>query len=239
MTLHEFVVPKLESAPAVPEPTIENHRLVPSRGGWWVDRLRRIGDVMAAKGAIVVLAPLMLVIAAAVRLSSPGPVFFHQQRVGLDREVFRFWKFRTMYVGADEAVLRDQISREMRGEDTSNGGSWKLCADTRITPVGRFLRRWSLDELPQLLNVFLGTMSLVGPRPCLEWEAEMFAAEFGERFAVRPGLTGLWQVSGRSTMGTREMLTLDVQYVRNRTLLGDIGIVARTLPAVFRVDGAR
>lgn len=239
MTLHEFVAPKLESEPVVPKLVIENHRPVPSRGAWWGERLRRVGDVIAATSALVVLAPLMLVIAVAVKVSSPGPVLFHQQRVGLDREVFRFWKFRTMYVGADDATLRDQIAREMCGEDTSNGGSWKLCADTRITPVGHFLRRWSLDELPQLLNVLLGTMSLVGPRPCLEWEADLFAAEFGERFAVRPGLTGLWQVSGRSTMGTRDMLTLDVQYVRNRTLLGDIGIVARTLPAVFRVDGAR
>lgn len=239
MTLHEFVVPKLDSGPVVQEPTIESHRPVPSGGAWWGDRFRRICDVTAATGALVSLAPLMLIIAVAVKVSSPGPVLFHQRRVGLNREVFRFWKFRTMYVGADDAALRDQIAREMRGEDTSNGGSWKLCADTRITPVGRFLRRWSLDELPQLLNVLLGTMSLVGPRPCLEWEADLFAAEFGERFAVRPGLTGLWQVSGRSTMGTRDMLTLDVQYVRHRTLLGDFGIVARTLPAVLRVDGAR
>lgn len=239
MTLHDFVTPKSEPEHLLPDLMTEIVRPVASSINRWADGLRRISDVMIAGGAILVLAPLLLAIAIAVKLSSPGPVFFQQRRVGLDRKVFRFWKFRTMYAGADEEALRDQVSREMRGEDTSNGGSWKLSEDERITSVGRFLRRWSLDELPQLLNVFLGTMSLVGPRPCLGWEAEMFAAEFGERFAVRPGLTGLWQVSGRSKMGTRDMLALDVQYVRNRTLLGDIGIVARTLPAVLRVDGAR
>jgi lipopolysaccharide/colanic/teichoic acid biosynthesis glycosyltransferase len=180
----------------------------------------------------------MLLIAATVKWSSPGPVLFRQQRIGLDLEPFLLYKFRTMQVGTDESVLRDQIGREMRGEDTSSGGSWKI-ADDRITPVGAFLRRWSLDELPQLVNVLLGDMGLVGPRPCLDWEAQMFTREFGERFAVRPGLTGLWQVSGRSTMGTREMLCLDVKYVRHRTVLGDVGILARTLPAVLRVDGAR
>lgn len=205
----------------------------------WETRARRVADLTIACFALLVLTPLMLTIAAAVKLSSRGPVLFVQHRVGLNQEPFRLCKFRTMRVGEGDTVLRDQISREMRGEDTSVGGSWKLACDERITPLGKFLRRWSLDELPQLLNVLTGTMSLVGPRPCLDWEAEMFTPEFGERFAVRPGLTGLWQVSGRSTMGTREMLALDVQYVRSRTLFGDIGILARTLPAVLRVDGAR
>ena len=206
--------------------------------GHWAMRARRLAGVSIAGCALLVLVPLMLLIAAAVKVSSPGPILFRQQRIGLDLKPFLLYKFRTMQVGADESVLRDQVGREMEGEDTSTGGSWKI-ADDRITPVGAFLRRWSLDELPQLANVLLGDMSLVGPRPCLDWEAQMFTPEFGERFAVRPGLTGLWQVSGRSTMGTREMLCLDVTYVRHRTVLGDVGILARTLPAVLRVDGAR
>ena len=131
------------------------------------------------------------------------------------------------------------ITRELRGEETSVGGSQKLDGDSRITRFGSFLRRTSLDELPQLFNVLLGDMRLVGPRHCLEWEAEMFPREFDERFDVRPGITGLWQVSGRSTTGTLDMLRLDVDYVRRQTLRGDVAILARTVPVVLRGDGAR
>lgn len=203
-----------------------------------VDRVRRTFDVVVAALVLLTFAPLMLVIAVAIKLSSPGPVLFRQQRTGANRELFWLLKFRTMRAGVNEDVLMEQVSREMRGEDTSSGGSWKL-VDQRITPVGELLRRWSLDELPQLVNVLQGHMNLVGPRPCLPWEAGLFTPEFSERFAVPPGLTGLWQVSGRSTMGTREMLALDVEYVRGRTLLFDFAIAARTLPAVLRGDGAR
>jgi lipopolysaccharide/colanic/teichoic acid biosynthesis glycosyltransferase len=144
-----------------------------------------------------------------------------------------------MRVGGDDTALREMIARELRGEDTSSRGSRKLDGDSRITRVGGFLRRTSLDELPQLINVLRGDMTLVGPRPCLEWEAEMFPSEFDERLAVRPGLTGLWQVSVRSTMGTLDMLRLDVCYVSRQTLRGDIAILARTVPALLRGDGAR
>jgi lipopolysaccharide/colanic/teichoic acid biosynthesis glycosyltransferase len=185
------------------------------------------------------LSPLMLFIAVVIRCTSPGPALFRQRRVGLAREPFWFYKFRTMRVGCDDAALRETINRELRGEDTSSRGSRKLDGDTRITPFGSLLRRTSLDELPQLFNVLRGEMTLVGPRPCLEWEADIFPSEFHERFAVRPGLTGLWQVSGRSTMGTLDMLALDVYYVRHRTIRGDVGILLRTIPAVWRGDGAR
>lgn len=204
----------------------------------WQSGLRRVVDVIIASLALCVLAPLMACVAVAIKISSPGPVLFRQQRAGINRELFWLLKFRTMGIGSDEAMLRDQVCREMLGEDMSSGGSWKL-DDNRITPVGSLLRRWSLDEVPQLLNVLQGHMNLVGPRPCLAWEAELFTPEFGERFTVRPGLTGLWQVSGRSTVGTREMLALDIQYVQHRTLLADIAILAKTPQAVLRVDGAR
>ncbi|MFN8089625.1 MAG: sugar transferase [Mycobacterium sp.] len=204
----------------------------------WQSGLRRVVDVIIASLALCVLAPLMACVAVAIKISSPGPVLFRQQRAGINRELFWLLKFRTMRIGSDEAMLRDQVCREMLGEDMSSGGSWKL-DDNRITPVGSLLRRWSLDEVPQLLNVLQGHMNLVGPRPCLAWEAELFTPEFGERFTVRPGLTGLWQVSGRSTVGTREMLALDIQYVQHRTLLADIAILAKTPQAVLRVDGAR
>jgi lipopolysaccharide/colanic/teichoic acid biosynthesis glycosyltransferase len=182
----------------------------------------------------------MVTIAAVIRLTSPGPAVFKQRRVGLARQPFWFYKFRTMRVGGgDDTPLRELITRELRGEDTSSRGSRKLDEDSRITRVGAFLRQTSLDELPQLFNVLRGDMALVGPRPCLQWEAEMFPSEFSERFTVRPGITGLWQVSGRSTMGTLDMLRLDVCYVRQRTLRGDVAILVRTVPAVLRRDGAR
>jgi lipopolysaccharide/colanic/teichoic acid biosynthesis glycosyltransferase len=143
-----------------------------------------------------------------------------------------------MLQGVDDRALRDLIARELRGEDTVENGSSKLNNDRRITRIGAFLRRTSLDELPQLFNVLRGEMTLVGPRPCLDWEAEMFPEEFAPRFTVRPGLTGLWQVSGRSALGTLEMLRLDVLYVRGRSLRSDLAILLRTVPALLR-SGAR
>jgi lipopolysaccharide/colanic/teichoic acid biosynthesis glycosyltransferase len=203
-----------------------------------VQTARRAADIILAGGALVVLAPVMFVIACVIRTTSPGPALFRQRRVGLDRKMFVLYKFRTLRTGGDDAAHRDLISRELRGEDASSDGSWKLeCSNA--TSFGALLRRSSLDELPQLFNVVRGDMTLVGPRPCLDWEAEMFPPEFDERFSVRPGLTGLWQVSGRSTMSTLDMLRLDLAYVRTRTLSGDLGIVARTVPAVLRGDGAR
>ena len=156
----------------------------------WEGAVRRIADILVAGAALVVLAPMMAGIAVTIRLTSSGPAVFTQRRVGLAREPFSFYKFRTMRVGVDDAALRAMIARELSGEDSSSGGSWKLDSDDRITRSGGFLRRTSLDELPQLINVLRGDMTLVGPRPCLEWEAEMFPSEFDERFAVRPGSPG-------------------------------------------------
>lgn len=201
--------------------------------------VRRIADVLIAGSSLFILFPVLVTIGIAVKVTSAGPVLFTQRRVGLDRQPFWFYKFRTMHVGSDDTALHEMIIRELRGEDTSSGGSWKLDGDSRVTRLGSFLRRTSLDELPQLINVLRGDMTLVGPRPCLEWEAQMFPSEFDDRFNVKPGLTGLWQVSGRSTMGTLDMLRLDVSYVRRQTLRGDVAIIARTVPAVLRADGAR
>src|SRR5690606_14082242 len=142
---------------------------------------------------------------------------FRQRRVGLYGSAFTMYKFRTMRSGGDDRALRELIARELRGETTMIEGSSKL-ADDRVTAIGRFLRKTSLDELPQLFNVLRGDMSLVGPRPCLVWEAELFPTEFAMRFSVPPGITGLWQVSGRSMLGTLDMLKLDVAYVRSRCM---------------------
>jgi lipopolysaccharide/colanic/teichoic acid biosynthesis glycosyltransferase len=214
---------------------VEQTRL-PAR---WEPIARRAVDLTVVVTALLVLAIPMLLIAMAVRWNSPGPAFYRQQRIGRGGRPFTMYKFRTMRVGGSDAKHRELIARELRGEDTSVNGSWKIDCDPRVTRVGSFLRRTSLDELPQLINVLRGQMSLVGPRPCLDWEAEMFPARFAERFDVPPGLTGLWQVSGRSTMGTLEMLELDLAYVRGWSFWSDLGILLRTVPAVLKGHGAR
>jgi len=181
----------------------------------------------------------MLLVAALVRMGCSGPALYRQVRVGVDRRPFVMYKFRTMRMGGDDAYHRELIAAELRGEGAAVNGSFKLIDDPRITPIGRFLRSTSLDELPQLINVLRGDMSLVGPRPCLNWEAEMFPAESQVRFRVRPGLTGLWQVSGRSTVDTLEMLRLDTRYVATRSLWTDLRILVATIPALVRDGGAR
>jgi lipopolysaccharide/colanic/teichoic acid biosynthesis glycosyltransferase len=214
---------------------VEQARL-PAR---WEPIARRAVDLGVVVVALVVLAIPMLLIAMAVKWGSPGPAFYRHQRIGRGGRPFTMYKFRTMRVGTSDAQHRELIARELRGENTSVNGSWKIDRDPRVTKIGSFLRRTSMDELPQLLNVLRGQMSLVGPRPCLDWEAEMFPARFAERFDVPPGLTGLWQVSGRSTMGTLEMLELDLAYVRSWSFWSDLGILLRTVPALFRGQGAR
>jgi lipopolysaccharide/colanic/teichoic acid biosynthesis glycosyltransferase len=203
------------------------------------DRLRRTADVVVSSLLLILFLVPMLLIAVAVHLEDKGPAFFRQERVGLGGGRFTLFKFRTMFRGGDDRELRELIARELRGEDTVENGSSKLNNDSRVTRTGAFLRKTSLDELPQLLNVLRGDMTLVGPRPCLSWEAEMFPEEFEPRFSVPPGLTGLWQVSGRSTLGTLDMLRLDVRYVESRSLRSDADILLRTVPALLRSNGAR
>ncbi|WP_051515620.1 sugar transferase [Candidatus Blastococcus massiliensis] len=212
------------------------HRPPPRRWDEWV---RRVLDVAVSAVLLAVTAPLSLAVAAWIRSDGSGPAVLRQERVGLGRRPFTLYKFRTMRVGGDDGPHRALIAAELRGEGTSSDGSTKLAEDDRITRPGRFLRRTSLDELPQLANVLLGDMTLVGPRPCLPWEADLFPERYAERFDVRPGLTGLWQVSGRSTVGTLDMLELDVRYVRTRSLRRDLGLLLATVPALLRGDGAR
>jgi lipopolysaccharide/colanic/teichoic acid biosynthesis glycosyltransferase len=199
----------------------------------------RVLDLTLATIALIVLALPMLMVAAAIRLGSPGPALFRQRRVGQGGRPFVMYKFRTMRAGCSDVAHRELIARELRGEDTSEEGSWKINGDPRLTRFGAWLRRSSVDELPQLFNVVRGHMALVGPRPCLDWEAKMFPREYEARFAVRPGLTGLWQVSGRSTMGTLEMLELDVVYARSRGFWLDVKILMLTVPTLLRRHGAR
>ncbi len=205
----------------------------------WEPAARRAVDLVVVLVALLVLVIPMLLVALAIRLGTPGPALYRQQRVGRGGRPFTMYKFRTMRVGGSDAQHRELIARELRGEDTSVGGSWKIDSDPRVTWLGAILRRTSADELPQLLNVMRGQMALVGPRPCLEWEKEMFPPKYAGRFDVRPGLTGLWQVSGRSTMGTLEMLELDLTYVRSWSFWTDLTILLRTVPTLLRGHGAR
>jgi lipopolysaccharide/colanic/teichoic acid biosynthesis glycosyltransferase len=214
---------------------ISSARPTPTRGL----ALGRALDLTVAVVALTMLAVPMMIIGLMIRLTSKGPALFQQQRVGHRGQTFTIYKFRTMRAGAGDEMLRELIAAELRGEDTSVNGSCKLDGDPRVTTIGAFLRKTSLDELPQLLNVLLADMSLVGPRPCLEWEARMFPSEFQPRFSVRPGITGLWQVNGRSTISTLEMLHLDVAYVRTRSTAGDLSILLRTVPSMLRDHSAR
>jgi lipopolysaccharide/colanic/teichoic acid biosynthesis glycosyltransferase len=217
-------------------------------GAVWLDRARRSVelldhlikraiDVLLAALMLVVLSPAMLIIALAIRLSSPGPAFFRQTRVGHRRSSFVLLKFRTMYQHTDDAIHRAYVATMLNGSAAptdAERGLFKLTSDPRVTSIGNFLRKVSLDELPQLINVLRGEMSLVGPRPVLPWEAELFEPRHQLRFAVKPGITGLWQVSGRSRLTMQQALDLDVDYVRRHNLVLDLTTLLRTVPAVLR-----
>jgi exopolysaccharide biosynthesis polyprenyl glycosylphosphotransferase len=189
-------------------------------------------DRTAAAVGLFFLLPLLLGVALAVKATSPGPVFFRQERVGRDGHTFSMLKFRSMVAGADRMV--DDLADESDG----NGVLFKHKEDPRVTRVGRLLRRYSLDELPQLFNVLRGTMSLVGPRPPLPTEVERYGFDMHRRFLVKPGLTGLWQVSGRSDLSWDDSVRIDVRYVENWSLTFDFMILWKTVGAVLRGSGA-
>ncbi|TMD87451.1 MAG: sugar transferase [Chloroflexi bacterium] len=188
-------------------------------------------DVLIATLATIGLSPLIGVVAILVRIDSRGPVFFRQERLGRDGKPFRMWKFRSMYHNSEDGRHRDAATAWFAAQPTGNG--YKSLADPRITRVGRFLRRTSLDEIPQLFNVLSGDMSLVGPRPAIAYELTHYQPWYFERQHVKPGMTGLWQVSGRDTVSAQDMMALDVRYVRERTLWLDVRILFLTVPALL------
>ncbi|GAB2935027.1 sugar transferase [Rhodococcus aerolatus] len=189
-------------------------------------------DVVVTLFALLALSPLLVVAAAAVRLSSRGPVIYRSERMGLDGEPFEMLKFRTMVDGAD-GMLGD-----LAAAGAGNEVLFKMRADPRVTRVGRVLRQLSLDELPQLWNVLIGDMSLVGPRPPLRREVETYSGDVRRRLLVKPGITGLWQVSGRSDLSWEESVRLDLSYVENWSMVQDLIIIWRTVNAVLRGKGA-
>lgn len=196
----------------------------------------RVTDVVFSLVGIVFLAPLMLVIAILVYVSDPGPILFGHRRIGRDARFFRCLKFRTMVVDA-EARLQEMLER-----DTGARSEWqaehKLRRDPRITRIGRFLRRSSLDELPQLFNVLVGDMSLVGPRPIVLEEVQRYGRHFLSYCSVRPGITGLWQVCGRNDVSYARRVAMDITYVRRKSLMLDLQIILLTLPSVLKFRGA-
>ena len=205
--------------------------------------VKRAFDVALATAALVALSPFWLAVALLIKLDSRGPVLYRQERVGMDGRVFLFLKFRTMHRDADDRAHREYQRRLIQGQPDTNLGDqkrpvYKLHADPRVTSVGRVLRRLSLDETPQLLNVLRGDMSIVGPRPPIPYEVEAYAHWHRKRLDMKPGLTGLWQVSGRNRLTFDEMVRLDLFYIENWSLLLDLRIILKTLPVVLRGDDA-
>lgn len=195
--------------------------------------VKSIFDRTVAAFALLVLSPLLILLALLVKLTSEGPALFVQTRVGRNGAPFRMIKFRSMYAGAER-----QVSELQNRNEASDGLLFKIRNDPRVTPVGRFLRKSSLDELPQLFNVLAGTMSLVGPRPALPSEVAQYGETVHRRLLVKPGLTGLWQVSGRSDLSWEESVRLDLHYVENWSLALDAVVLARTARVVFSAAGA-
>lgn len=205
----------------------------PRLGGPAALLVKHLLDRTTALAMLLALLPLILGIALAVRLTSKGPALFRHQRIGRGGRPFTMWKFRTMQAGADGRLAGLLSEHDRAGEPL-----FKVPADPRITPFGRALRRWSLDELPQLVNVVCGQMSLVGPRPQVAAEVALYTEREWRRLAVRPGITGLWQVSGRSQLPWRQAIELDLHYVDSWSLPLDAGVLIRTVGAVVSGRGA-
>ena len=208
--------------------------LRPSGWRWFAyeEALKRLLDILLATIGLVGSLPLWLVIAAAIRFDSPGPALFIQERVGIHGRLFRFYKFRSMYVDAEQRLAEVQAQNEI------DGPVFKMRNDPRVSRVGALLRRTSLDELPQLINVLRGEMSLVGPRPPLPREVEQYRPGDAVRLSVKPGLTCLWQIRGRSHVGFDQWMEYDREYVRDMSFWLDVQILLRTVWVVISCRGA-
>jgi exopolysaccharide biosynthesis polyprenyl glycosylphosphotransferase len=198
----------------------------------WERSAKRMLDVIGSLIGLITLLPLMLIAALLVKVTSSGPALYRQERIGLHGQRFRVWKFRSMRIGSDDRVA------ELMAEHGGYVPYYKMREDPRITPFGRFLRKSSIDELPQLINVLKGEMSLIGPRPHVRAEVAQYAPEHHRRLFVKPGITGLWQVSGRSDVPRCEAVLLDLQYVDTWSLGGDLRILVKTAKAVATARGA-
>ncbi|MGC2238603.1 MAG: sugar transferase [Pyrinomonadaceae bacterium] len=207
--------------------------------------LKRASDIVIAALALIVLSPFLLLIALFIKLDSRGKILFRQERVGMDGRKFLCYKFRTMLSGANEDLHREAYLKNIEGAAEANAGNnekpvfGKVKDDPRVTKAGKFLRRSSIDELPQIFNVLLGDMSIVGPRPPIPYEVEEYDIRHRKRLDMKPGITGLWQVSGRNRLTFEEMVQIDLFYIENWSLWLDLKIILLTIPAILRGDGAR
>ena len=216
---------------------IESHRFQTAFKG--------VIDILGALVGLILFSPIMLATAIAIKMSSPGPIIFKQTRFGKKGARFQFYKFRSMYCNTDDRIHREYVTHLIKGDSEKiNQGSnvvplFKMVSDSRVTRVGRIIRRTSIDEIPQFFNVLKGEMSLVGPRPPLPYEVEKYEPWHLRRILeVKPGVTGLWQVSGRSRTSFDEMVRLDLRYVQNRSTLLDLKIMLKTVKTVFCLKGA-
>jgi exopolysaccharide biosynthesis polyprenyl glycosylphosphotransferase len=228
LSLRTFVKPYIGEFNGVPFVTV---RSVPRDG--WPLFIKRLIDVVGGAALLVGLAPLLALAALLIKIDSPGPILFRQERIGLNKRRFQLLKFRTMLVGADQ----QQHGMEQLNE--ANGPVFKIKDDPRITRLGKFLRRYSIDELPQLFNVLNGDMSLVGPRPLPVRDVERINVQWHKRrFSVKPGITCLWQVNGRSDVSFDRWVQMDLEYIDHWCLGLDIKILIKTVPVVLRGSGA-
>lgn len=220
--------------------TVAESPPAPSILGVW---FKRALDVVFSLCVMVLGFPFFLLIATFIKLTSEGPVLYTQERVGLDKKPFKLYKFRTMMVHNNDSPHRDFAENFIKGnmhedmDDRSGKPLFKIKGDPRVTSIGRFLRRTSLDEIPQFFNVLKGEMTLVGPRPPLTYELDHYKEWHKGRLLAKPGLTGLWQVSGRSTVTFDEMVMLDLYYIDHRSLLLDLKIILRTIPVMLFGSG--
>ena len=198
--------------------------------------LKRLFDIFVALSAVVMLAPLFILVAVAVKIVSPGPVLYAHQRVGYNNRPFRCWKFRSMVVDGDTVLANYLAANPAEREEWKR--SRKLRNDPRVTRLGAVLRSSSVDELPQIINVLMGDMSIVGPRPVVKDELDMYGDAATHYLRTRPGITGLWQVSGRSDTSYDQRISFDTQYVKNWSMASDVSIIVRTIPAVLSSKGS-
>jgi lipopolysaccharide/colanic/teichoic acid biosynthesis glycosyltransferase len=204
-------------------------------------KAKRILDIFFTLLIFIPFCIVLVIVAVLIRLDSEGPIFFRQKRVGLDGVEFEMLKFRSMYVNSDDLAHREAIKQYMNGAalngDVSTANPYKLVNDPRVTRVGRFIRKMSIDELPQFINVLRGEMTLVGPRPPLPYEVEVYSPRDQLRLCGKPGLTGTWQVYGRSRVTFQEMVEMDIAYFQQQSILQDLKLIALTVPVMLRGRG--
>lgn len=216
-------------------------RLCSQRSNWLFAKVKHGFDALITLPVFILQLPLFLLICAAIKLDSKGPVFYLAKSVGKNGNFFSMFKFRSMGVNNDSEIHKDYVTKLIKGEinsEDNKGQPLKIANDSRVTMVGKFLRKFSLDELPQLINVLKGDMSLVGPRPCLPYEYEIYKDWYKKRTSVRPGITGLWQVTGRSEVSFEDMILLDLYYIYNKSFVMDLSILYETIFVVLNKRGA-